>query len=58
MGRLVPKEVLSRLDPGHKVAIAYVGDEPAGYAWMSFTGGAVRLAFGVTSIVDPGESIR
>ena len=58
MGRLVPEEVLSRLDRGDKVAIAYVGDDPAGYAWMSFTSGAVELAFGVTWIVGPGESIR
>ena len=58
MGRLVLEEVLSRLDRGDKVRVACVGDEPAGYAWMSFTGGAVQLAFGVTSIFGPGESIR
>jgi GNAT superfamily N-acetyltransferase len=58
MGRLEPEDVHSRFGRGDKAAVAYVGQEPAGYAWMSFTSGAVELAFGVTWILGPGESIR
>jgi hypothetical protein len=58
MGQLEPEVVHSRFDRGDKAAIAYVGVEPAGYAWMSFTSGAVELAFGVTWIVGSGESVR
>ncbi|HVA94068.1 MAG TPA: hypothetical protein VNI36_04115 [Candidatus Dormibacteraeota bacterium] len=58
MGQLEPEEVRSRFSRGDKAAIAYVDGEPAGYAWMSFTSGAVELAFEVTWIAGPGESIR
>jgi hypothetical protein len=58
MGQLELEEVNSRFNRGDKAAIAYVGNEPTGYAWMSSTSGAVELAFGVTWIVGPRESIR
>ncbi len=58
MGQLEPQDVHSRFNRGDKSAIAYVGNEPAGYAWMSSTSGVVELAFGVTWIVRPGESVR
>jgi GNAT superfamily N-acetyltransferase len=58
MGQLKPAEVNSRFNRGDKAAIAYVGDEPTGYAWLSFTSGVVELAFGFTWIVGPGEAIR
>ncbi len=58
MGQLEPEDVNSRFNRGDKAAIAYVGHEPTGYAWLSFTSGVVELAFGVTWIVGPGEAIR
>lgn len=58
MGRLELEQIHSRFKRGDKAAIAYVEGEPAGYAWMSFTSGVVELAFGVTWIVGPGESVR
>jgi len=58
MGELEMPEVVSRFARGDLVAIAYLKDEPAGYAWMSFTTGVVELAFGVTWIIGPGESVR
>lgn len=58
MRQLQPAEVTSRFDRGDKVAIGYIGGEPTGYAWMSFTSGVVELAFKTTWIVGPGESIR
>src|ERR1700693_6044711 len=48
MGQLEPEIVNARFERGDKAAIAYVGHEPTGYAWMSFTNGTVELAFGVT----------
>jgi GNAT superfamily N-acetyltransferase len=58
MGQLEPADVNSRFNRGDKAAIAYVGHEPTGYAWLSFTSGVVELAFGVTWIVGAGEAIR
>jgi hypothetical protein len=58
MGRLEAAEVDSRLNRGDMVAIAYAGDEPTGYEWLSFTSGVVELAFGITWAVGPGEAIR
>ena len=58
MGQLEPAEVISRFNRGDKAAIAYVGEEPAGYGWLSFTSGVVELAFGITWFVGPGEAIR
>jgi len=58
MGRLAPEVVHSRFNRGDTAAIAYVGQQPAGYAWMSFTSGSVELAFGVNWIVGPDESVR
>jgi GNAT superfamily N-acetyltransferase len=58
MGQLEPEDVNSRFNRGDKAAIAYVGHEPTGYAWLSFTSGVVELAFGATWIVGPGEAIR
>jgi GNAT superfamily N-acetyltransferase len=58
MGGLEPAEIDSRFNRGDMVAIAYAGSEPAGYEWLSFTSGAVELAFGVTWAVGPGEAIR
>jgi len=50
--------VASRFARGDLAVIAYLKGEPAGYAWMSFTTGVVELAFGVTWIIGPGESVR
>ena len=58
MGQLESEDIDSRFSRGDKAAIAYVGHEPTGYAWLSFTNGVVELAFGVTWIVGPGEAIR
>lgn len=58
MGQVEPEEVNARFNRGDVVAIAYAAQEPAGYGWLSFTSGAVELAFGVTWIVGPGEGIR
>jgi GNAT superfamily N-acetyltransferase len=58
MGQLEPSEIDSRFERGDLATIAYLEGEPAGYAWMSFTSGVVELAFGITWIAGPGESIR
>jgi hypothetical protein len=51
-------EIASRLDRGDAVAIAYVGEEPAGYGWLSFSNGVAELAFGITWIVRSREAVR
>jgi GNAT superfamily N-acetyltransferase len=58
MGQLQPAEVDLRFERGDKAAIAYIGGKPVGYAWMSSASGVVELAFDVTWIAGPGESIR
>lgn len=58
MGQLEPAEVDLRFQRDDKAAIAYLGGKPTGYAWMSLTSGVVELAFDVTWIAGPGESIR
>ena len=58
MSQLDRAEIDVRFGRGDKAAIAYLGGKPSGYAWMSFTSGVVELAFDVTWIAGPGESIR
>jgi GNAT superfamily N-acetyltransferase len=58
MGQLEPAEIDFRFNRGDMVAIAYAGNEPLGYEWLSFTNGTVELAFGITWAVGPGEAIR
>jgi hypothetical protein len=48
MGKLGADEARSRIARGDVVEIAYAGDEPTGYGWLSFTNYTVELAFGVT----------
>lgn len=49
---------MKRLDRGDAIAVAYARAEPVGYGWVSFSSGAVELAFGVTWIVREGEAVR
>lgn len=58
MRQVQPAEIHSRFDRGDKVAIAYLGGVPTGYAWLSFASGVVELAFKITWIVGPREAIR
>ena len=58
MGQLEAAEVDLRFERGDKAALAYVGGQPAGYAWMSFKSGVVELAPRVTWVAGPAESIR
>jgi GNAT superfamily N-acetyltransferase len=58
MGQLEADEVDTRFRRGDQVAIAYAEGELAGYEWLTFTNGALELAFGITWIVGPGEGVR
>ncbi len=52
-----PDEISLRLGRGDAAAVAYVQREPAGYMWITFTGG-MELAFGVSWLLGPREALR
>jgi GNAT superfamily N-acetyltransferase len=57
LGQLTPQQIRTRMEDGGAVAIARVGDEPAGYSWLSFTNGGI-LVYELSWILAPDEALR
>jgi GNAT superfamily N-acetyltransferase len=59
MGELASDEIRSRITRGHVAAVAYSGNEPVGYIWLAFSGGA-DLWFGYDTYwkLNANEAMR